>query len=280
MQTLDSIFLDKLDQKYCKKPRLWPTSKNCYVTLLELDENYIWLENEDGNVYKMPRNRTYEKTFLKPSKESTNWDNWRKYLFENRVDFIALSSYILQSARGDNLHLIESTYALPYLITDVETGSVITARGESLIVDINRYRFATQNEIDRFLKIAKKFYFLDIEWIDDKKVWSWSYGIKDNVPKFLPGDLVALRNHFTGEIFDGGYYVKDIIKKGDKYEYRLVFPSDKFDVLIPEEYLVGCEIVIKDKVTERVDEIINVVVSKNEEKTVEQKDEEDTDFLL
>ena len=275
MQTLDSIFLDKLDQLYCRKPKLWAPKKNYYVTLLELNKSNMLIENEDGSLHRMPRQEVCEQSLLLPSKESTDWSNWRRYLFENRVDFIAPSSYILQS-HNDNYHMVESIYTLPYLVTDIETGNVINAKGESLVVDINRYRFAKQSEIDRFLEIARKYYLLDIEWFDDKKVWSWSYNYKTTaVPKFVPGDLVALRDYTTGKIFDGGYYIKEIIKLGNEYNYKLLGNNIINEVVISEKCLVECEIVVKDKVTERVSEIIDGVLDKKE-----QKEKEEEDFLL
>jgi hypothetical protein len=281
MQTLDSIFLDKLDQLYCKKPKLWAPKKNYYVTLLELNKNNMLIENEDGSLHRMPRQEVCEQTLLLPSKESTDWSDWRRYLFENDVDFIAPSSYIFRAANGHH-HLIESTYNLPYLVTDIENGGVMDARGEILIVDINRYRFANKNEIGRFLNIARDYFCREFEWDANNQIWkrNWCESLlTSKLPKFIPGDLVALKDYITGEIFEGCYYIKKITKtrSNDNYEYVLTCDVNLTygSIIVPEESLVKCEVVIEEKVSNRVSEIIDRVINKKE-----QKEKEEEDFLL
>lgn len=284
---LDAIFLDKLDQYYCKRPKLWAPHKNCYVTLIKLDEKEIVLKRYNGRLDRMPRQSECEQTMLWPSKTCKDWNKWREYLFEDRVDFIAPLSYIMQVKGGDHCHLTECINILPYLITNVKKGEVINVKGEKLTIDINKYRFAKESEIQAFLDVAR---FIDIDWNEDKEVWSWAYRIPKTKPnKFIPGDLVAIKDHITGELFEGCYSIREVIEEGDgKYKYKLL--CDNYwpwcdHVIMDEENLVKCRVVVegmeekkKEKdvdISKIVKDVIDGVINDNKKEV-----EEETDFLL
>lgn len=282
MQNLDSIFLDRLEIKDRENPKLWSPYKNSYITLLGINKNYITLRDECGRIDKMPRSEEHEQSLLWPSKESNNWNKWRSYLFEDRKDFIAPLSYILQSKTGNHVHLTETICRLPYLLIEVKTGKVLNAKGEILIIDINKYRYANQREIDAFLDIASTF--INIEWIKSKKIWSWAtYYTTEAKPKFIPGDLVSIKDYITGDIFEGCYIISDIIEVEEgKYSYKLI--SDSFfamkliEVIVEEDKLVKCEVIVNK---EKPNIETKTTTEKPKEEIKEDKVEViDDDFLL
>lgn len=287
---LDAIFLDKLEQKYCKKPRVWSPHDNCYLELLELNENFVALEYKGFKRRYSREDGENEQKYIWPNQFCKDWNKWREYLFEDRVDFIAPSSYILQSEMGNYIHLTETVCKLPYLLLEARNGKVLNAKGEILTVDINKYRYANQREIDAFLDIASTF--INIEWIKSKEIWSWAtYYTTEAKPKFIPGDLVSIKDYITGDIFEGCYIISDIIEveKG-KYSYELIsdslFNIKLIEVIIEEENLVKCKVIVEgmeEKKKEKDIDISKVVkdvmdgMINNKEKEVE---EENTDFLL
>jgi hypothetical protein len=276
---LDAIFLDKLEQKCCKKPRVWSPYGNHYLELLELDENFVTLEYKG---FERRYTRKDEQKYIWPNQFCKDWNKWREYLFEDRVDFIAPSSYILQSEMGNYIHLTETVCKLPYLLLEARNGKVLNAKGEILTVDINKYRYANQREIDAFLDIASTF--ISIEWIKSKEIWSWAtYYTTEAKPKFIPGDLVSIKDYITGDIFEGCYIISDIIEVEEgKYSYKLI--SDSFfamkliEVIVEEDKLVKCEVIVNK-------EKPNIETETKTEKPKEEIKEDkveivDDDFLL
>lgn len=251
MQNLDSIFLDRLEIKGREKPKLWAPHKNQYVNLIDLNENYIILER-NGIRNNMPRCEEAEQTLLWPSENCSDWNNWRKYLFEDKVDFIAPQSYIMKGGKN-HIHLSQTICKLPYLVVEVESGKVVNAVGDILTVDINKYRFASQGEIDGFFDVANNCGCAIFAWSKIVKTYGWYYIVHNKKPKFLPGDLVALKDSITGDIFEGYYIVSDIIDCGKgltkTFKYKLI--SDSFystkliEVIVDEDKLIKCSVVIE-----------------------------------
>jgi hypothetical protein len=278
---LDAIFLDKLEQKCCKKPRVW-SPYGYYLELLELTENFITLDYNGFKRRYTRGDKKNEQKYIWPNQFCKDWNKWREYLFEDRVDFIAPLSYILQSETGNCIHLTETVCKLPYLLLEAKNGKVLNAKGEILTIDINKYRYANQREIDAFLDIASTF--INIEWIKNKEIWSWAtYYTTEAKPKFIPGDLVSIKDYITGDIFEGCYIISDIIEVEEgKYSYKLI--SDSFfamkliEVIVEEDKLVKCEVIVNK-------EKPNIETETKTEKPKEEIKEDkveivDDDFLL
>ena len=252
MQNLDSIFLDRLDIKGSEKPKLWAPHKNQYVNLIDMDEDYIILER-NGIRNKMPRSEDAEQTLLWPSETCSDWNKWREYFFKDRVDFIAPLSYIMKGGKS-YIHLSQTISKLPYLVVEFKSGKVIDAVGNILTIDMNKYRFACQNEIDGFFDVANNCGHVIFRLDKTTKTFNWYYVVHNKKPKFLPGDLVALRDSITGSVFEGYYIISDIIDCGKgatkTFKYKLLsdsyYSTKLIEVIIDEDKLVKCNVIIEE----------------------------------
>lgn len=281
MQNLDSIFLDRLEIKSKEKPKLWAPHKNQYINLIDLNKDYIILER-NGIRDNMPRCEEAEQTLLWPSENCSDWNNWRKYLFEDKVDFIAPQSYIMKGGKN-HIHLSQTICKLPYLVVEIESGKVVNAVGDILTVDINKYRFASQGEIDGFFDVANNCGCVVFEWSKSAKTYGWYYVVHNKKPKFLPGDLVDLKDSITGDIFEGYYIVSDIIDCGKgstkTFKYKLI--SDSFystkliEVIVDEDKLIKCSVVI-----EKEEPVIEIGTTEKPQEENIKEDKKNDYFLL
>lgn len=288
MQNLDSIFLDRLEIKGREKPKLWYTPGRDYVSLSDITEDKIYLKTINGFKFDIDRDsKNYDQVIFWPNKDCSDWNNWRKYLFENKVDFIAPMSYIM-SEGTNHIHLTQTICKLPYLLVEVESGKVIDALGNILNVDINKYRFASQSEIDGFFDVANNCGCVVFVWSKSAKTYDWYYVVHNKKPKFLPGDLVAIKDYITGFIFEGYYIVSDIIDCGKgitrTFKYKLI--SDSYysarlvEVIMDEDKLVKCNVSIGEEKPETKTQVKTIEEENPKDNEKEESNKTDNYFLL
>ncbi len=246
MENFEAIFLDKLDvcdDEYEEHyPILWCPELNDKLLFLQIDEDsYKFKRKSNNKIIEMERDQDTIMKKVWPHKYYNDWDRWREFLFINDVDFIAPKSYLQQSMYSNSHYYVNEILGnLPYLVYDIENKKVLTAFNQILTIDnLEDYRYATFDEINGFFHMSNKCGF-SVKKDDDNRYY---FANKNgNIPKFIPGDVVMLKDYVTEKNFMGYFIVGDLFY-ADGFNYTLLGRPEIPKTFIIEDYLVKCEVI-------------------------------------